>query len=705
MTERVKAAQQGDVDRSPADTTRDDPSSTDPPSTVPSSARPTSTDRPSTGPFDRDSAEPAELTVFVPERLALAYERRRRAWTTTDTAAAWLLAANLLLLLVIVGRGSYYIDDLRAQGYALDQPFLQFIVGSNGTHFAPVPRILDWIQSRVFPLEHGPAVAVTLVVRALLAVGFWRVLRRLFGPRPVVLVPFAMLLFTPALLQSTTYYRQSITILACTVAIVWTLDAHLRWVLYRHRADLVTLVILTAIALACYEKAAVIPVLLLVVTLVIFGGRPRRPAAQAKQTGIWRGPVGSGTVAALLSAVMVLIFLVIYRSGPYDQGSPTGLPSVLDVLRLTWDTTRRTMIPLLLGGPFHWGYPAPYTGTALVSGTTVAFLMILVLIATLYALWRNPGRTGRALILLFTWTLPSVAIVAVGRFEALGLQLGISARLWADLVPGFLLAGALAALPWRVGVHRVSPSPRPASARSGSVTGPSAEAGPVEISVPALAGGLVVLAILAGSVYSSLTYASKWWDNPTGQWIANARLSLENAEPYPRTLATPLPLDVMPAFVSQVFPSDAPLLLLLRPDMRFHDADGETKVMNSSGVRSAYIPSMLAETPTKGLCAATLPIGGAPVTLRFPSAAPYLIGAQLEVGLLLAESTKIEVTVTTPNGTVLTPQRFSDDVLPKGPHTLRFPVPYLQSIQSVTVRAFVTKTNCVVSARVWAPMS
>jgi hypothetical protein len=648
-------------------------------------------------------SEPLDLSSLVPERLARAYGRRRSSWTTIDSVAAWLLGAHLLLLLVIVGRGGLFIDDLRAQGYALNQPFWRFILDSNGTHFAPLPRTLDWLQSRLAPLEHGPAVAVTLLVRLVLAVGFWRVLRRLFGPRPATLVPFTLLLATPALIPATTYYRQSITIVACTAAIIWALDAHLRWVIYRHRADLLVLVAATTIGLGCYEKAAAMPVILLVVTTAIFAGRTR------SEPGTFRpgrpGTVRAGVLASAVSGVVVLAFLVIYRSGPYDQGG-TGPPSVLEVLQLSWDVVTRSMIPLLLGGPFHWSYPSPYAGVPLVSRTAIALTLVIVLVGLVAALRRNPGRTGRGLAVLVTWLLPSVAIVAAGRFDQLGPALSTAVRLWSDLVPAFLLAAGLAVLPWRVGVHREPSLPAPnRTASPAESPAPTPGGAPLELTVPTLAAGLVLLLVLGGSVFSSLTYASKWWDNPTGRWIANARASLVNAEPYPRTLATPLPPDVMPSFVTQVFPTDAPLLLLLRPDLRFHDGDGDTKVMNAAGVRSAYVPNLLVETATKELCVAALPPGDAPVTMPLPKPVTYVPGAQLELGLLLAESTKVAVTVTTPQGQVLTPERYSDDELPQGPHTIRFPMPYLKSVRSISVRITATKTSCVAYARIWAPLS
>jgi hypothetical protein len=658
-----------------------------------------------------------ELSLFIPESMARGIDRRRNTWTQIDTWALWLTAAHLMVLVVIVGRGSLYLDDLRAQAYALNQPFLQFIVGSNGTHFAPGPRILDWVQSRVFPLQHGPAVIITLVVRLLLAIGFWRLLRRVFGPRPGILVPFAMLLFTPALIPATTWYRQSITVVACTVAIVWALDAMLRWILYRRRADLFAVVAATVVAVCFYEKGAAIPVILGGVAVALF---MRRPGGHFS-TGLER-PVRAALTAVMASGIVVVIFLVIYRSGPYDQGAGTT-PTPMDVLHLTWDTSTRTVIPLLFGGPYTWKYLTPYAGMATISNTALIFCLVLVGVGFAIALRRGAERAVRGLLVLLLWSLVSVGIVAYGRFDSFQLLLAEAQRLWADLIPGFLLAGTMSVLPWAVGVCRSgsavpgfansAPSPemvegRPATRAEGraQLRAPRPEGAPVELTVPGIAAVLVMLIVLGGSAWSSWTYASNWWDNPTGAWIANARASLKNAEPYPRTLATPLPEAVMPSWVSTQLPTSAPLLLLMRPDIRFHDGDGDAKVMNAAGMRAPYIPSVLAQTKKVDLCLQAIPPGsGEPTEVALNKTALYVPGNQVEVGILLAESTKVEVKVKTPQGQVLTPQQFSDVELPQGPHTVRFPVPFGQSVESVEVSAGNQQPACVTYARIWAPLS
>jgi hypothetical protein len=645
-----------------------------------------------------DSYADQDLSLLIPERLARAIGRRRAAWSPVDTVAAWLIGLHLLLLLIVVGRGSFYLDDLRAQGYALNQPFWQFIVGSNGTHFAPIPRILDWTQSRYAPLQHTPAVLITLLVRLLLAVGFWRVLRRIFGDRPRTLVPLALLLFTPALIPATAWYRQSITILACTVAMIWAVDALLRWVLYRHRFDLVMVLVATAIGVGCYEKAAAIPVILLGLALALFADRqsagsvlrrPRTGRASALQAAL---------IGVLTSTVAVVIFLVIYRSGPYDQGGGSA-PSIVEILRLSWRASTLTIVPLLLGGPYHWAATAPYISDPSINSTVIAFCLVLMLIGLAVALRRSPGRTARAVILLLAWTIPSVTIVVAGRFGVFGPFLAHTTRLWADLVPGFLLAGALAVLPWRIGVARtdaVEPAPR---IRKDAA---------LEVTVPVLAAGLVMAVVLGGSVFSAFSYGSAWWKNPTGQWIANARASLVNSDPYPypRELAVPLPEAVMPYWVATTFPTDAPLLLLLRPDLRFHDGDGEAKMLNASGIRSSYSTKVLAEAKSTKLCVAVVPAGSdQPQSIPLDKVAKYALGGQIEVGLLLSEPTKVEVSVVTPAGLVVTPQRFSNAELPQGPHRVHFPVPFGTAITSVQVRTHTTThKSCVSSVQVWEPV-
>jgi hypothetical protein len=634
---------------------------------------------------DEDLCKNRELPSFIPPRLRAAIDNHHQSWTPVDSFAMAIIGVQLFILFVETVGGSLYLDDLRAQAYALNQPFWSFIMDSNGTHFAPLPRVLDWIQSRTFPLEHGPAMIITLVVRLLLALVFWRLLRRLFGPRMLTLLPLTILVITPAMLPATLWYRQSITIVACTVCMLWALEAHLRWLLRSTWGALAEVGMTTALGLGCYEKAAAIPVILTGTTIAVFApgmrGTRRMGTPEIRRQTL---------ISVLLSAIVVGIFLVIYRSGPYDQGS-AGMPSVMDVLHLAWDTATRNIIPLLLGGPYHWDFSAVYAGTAHLSSMAVAIVMLITGIGILITALRKPSQLARGFMLLLAWALPSVAIVALGRYASFQLALADATRLWADLAPAFILATALALLPWQIGACRPGRSVRRGPVRGHPWT------------IPAVALGFAVIAI--GSGVSTVSYLAKWWDNPTGDWITNMRTSVSQAEPFARVIATPLPEAVMPLWVSSQLPTSAPLLQLIRSDLRFNDGDGVARAINSAGQLAPFLQGQISSTAPAKLCAKAIPIGKRAYTgVRLTAPAPYVAGAQAEVGVLLDEVTPVRVQVLTLEGERITPQTFSTQPLSAGAHVLHYPVPLGKTLTGVYVQTNATRTGCIVNARVWAPL-
>lgn len=736
-------------------------------------------------PLEDDNPQPdaalSEITG-VPVSVRNAIVRRRAAWTRTDTFAFALIGAHMAVLLLILPPGSLYLDDLRAQGYAQGQPFFEFIIGSNGTHFAPLPRIIDFVQSRVFPLQHAPAVLITMAVRLVLAVAFWRLLRRTFGPRVAALVPLALLLFTPALLPATAWFRQSITVLACTAAMVWAVDAHLRWVIGRRRIDLLSVGVATAVGLGFYEKAAVIPFAISAVSLAMFAGRSRVPGP--------RHPIRATFWSGLVSSLVVIGFLIIYMNGPYDQGPGTP-PSPVDVLTLAGDTVGGTLIPLLLGGPWDWIYSTPYAGTPHVGTPGVIEALLATGVGLILVLRRSPARVARALLVITAWTLPSVAIITYGRSAGFEDVLADAVRLWADLVPALLFGAALAAIPWRIGVaaerapapvpdpqpaypppypapyppaagpqpvlatHAAAPPgpayptdpaglpvPMPGAGGAGIVYAPHGDPvgtasysispgnDPVhgapdipgtppggsgrgrvtkradgsislELTLPVMAGLVAMAVVMTGSLVSTWTFTDRWWDNPTDTWLTNARTSLENAEAFPRVLATPLPEAVMPSWVTAEFPTVAPLVLLVRPDARFHDGDGATRTFDAAGNLVPVLRTqVIAQSRRAPVCRAVLPSTGPGARVPLTKPALYVPGAQLELGLLLNAPTRVEVMVETPDRKLFKPERWSNDDLPQGPHTLRFPVPLGKTVSAVRLRAADPGVSCVNSVRV-----
>jgi hypothetical protein len=612
------------------------------------------------------SGNPYDLGDFALSRLDV--ERESAGWTMADTVAAGLVAVSLLAVLVLIAPGSLYLDDLRAQGYAQGQPFWQFIIGSNGTHFAPLPRTLDWAQARWFPLDQGPAILITLLVRAVLGAGTWVLLRELFGARLGALVPLGVVLFTPALVPATAYYRQAITALAATAAVLWAIAWHLRWLRTGGLWNVLGVGAATAIGLGCYEKAAAIPFLLFVVTVLLFAG----------PGGLWP-TLRQAIVPIALSAVLVAAFAVIYVRGPYDHASG-GLPPPALVGQMARNAVFDTVLPLLLGGPWRW-FPitASYGGVSLAHSTLVAFWIV----AGVFGVWclvRRPGPTARAITLLIAWVIPSVITIGVGRLGIFGLSLAEDVRFFTDAVPAFVICAALAVLPWRVGAY-AGQEPRPTR---------------IGAAVAAVLGALVV----AGSVASWITFANAWWSNPTGQWVANMKASLAAAGPSPRIVALPLPQEILPSWVDPVFPTYSPLVMLIRPDARFNDGDGLVQALDSAGALRLFRPTPIAETRRSGLCVAAIPATGSQTVIRMPVTVPYVRGSQLQLGLLTEAPSEITVQMITAEGVVRPAILWQPTVLQAGPHTLRTPVRTGDRITAVRVLDGLPAKVCVTSASI-----
>lgn len=638
---------------------------------------------------DRDDVVVVRLPAFVSGTVA-----RLGRWTRTDSHALLVVAVQALATVALVGPGSLYIDDLRAQAYAQGRTFWPFVVESNGTHLSPVPRVVDWLQATLFPLEHWPAVAMTVAVRVLLLLAFWSLLRRLFGPRPAALLPLGVLAVTPALVPATAWYRQSITMLLATAFVVVALDAAVRWEERRAPVDVAVVALATGAAVCCSEKAALAPVALLALLAAVH----RRRAGTT-----WRAEAGRfvrAAAAPVVAAGLVVVgFVWAYTSGPYEQIGAAGRVSALTVVEAVWRTLGQLVLPALAGGPWRWRYPEHFYQLADAPVAAVVAVDVVVLVALLVALRRHPLRVGRAALLLVPWAAVSFAVIAVGRMPKIGVLVATDTRFWVDLVVAVVLAGALAFLPLRA---------RGAAAAPGT---PAADAADADAAAaPARAGGglralvvVLVAVVLAGSVRSWAGFAGPWHDNPTGTWVSTLRSQLALQRGTVRLVPSTMPNDVVPAWVQPDL-TDAPFVLLLRPDALLHDADGGTLAVDPQGRLVAPELRRYASTGKPAqLCAAAFPAGGRqPARVAFPAPVPYYRGEVVEVSLLAGATTGVDVRIEAADGSVVTPVRWSRDVLHRGPHTMRFLVPYRTSIAAVLVSATSPRAPvCVLSSSVY----
>lgn len=634
-----------------------------------------------------------EVTV-----VADAWERLRGAVGPVDLTAAVIVLGQLAAVLALVVPGSLWTDDLLAQAGVLDRSFGDYVRTADLGDPAALPRMVEWALGTWFPLEHGPVVVITLAIRLALGIVAWSLLRQLFGPRPLALLPLGLLLLSPALVPGTAWFSQAISGLLCTTALLWAVDAQLRRLRRPRWYHLPQVGLASALAVLSHAKGLAVPVLLLVVTLVVYGSGRRRSFG----TNGWLLALRRGAAGLVTSLAAVLVVLAWYDPIPQDNGRNLGLGDTVD---LALGVVFKSALPALFGGPWSWSYPTPYYGLAATSSVLVALVCLVA--GAGVARWSvlRPAETGRAVLLLVGWMVP--AFVLVSR-QSPGLAPGDPATdlgRWTDVAALLVLCGAMAAIPWKVGVCR---SDRPVFDETTgewlviTTMDDDRPAGGARrpTGLPVLVGLVVGITAVVLAVGSWTSFGGRWWDNPTGRWLAGATASLRSAEPYPRIAPQPVPVLALPLSWQGSLPTDAPLIALLRPDARFSDGDGPVRGLDASGQLLPVAPVLLGQARATGGCLATLGSSGKPALVALQQPVPPNFGAMIEVGLLVTKGSTVEVLGQRPDGGGFLPLRWSNDTLPAGAHTVRFPVPPGETVAGVVVRTPTSPKTCVSAVRI-----
>ncbi|MDQ7803718.1 hypothetical protein Q5425_08240 [Amycolatopsis sp. A133] len=283
--------------------------------------------------------------------------------------------------------------------------------------------VLTWWAPLDFPLLMAPL----LLMRAVATVLFWCLLVRCFGRRWAILVPFTVFTASTLLLVPTLWWSYGVQLVPVVLAAAGALHAHVRFVQDGGRWWLGAFA-WTLFGLAFYEKAAVIPVLLAGVTVLL--GRSFR-----EHVRYWAGH-------AVLLAGFAAVFFVVTSSQVGAGAQPMSAGTVAD---LTGRMLGDTLLPGLAGGPWS-GAGAGATWAPLPFAVVV--LLLAAALAVVIAGVRTGGRRAwAAWALLAAVFAVDVALLALTRLREVGPGAGDDPRYVADLVLVAALCGAFAFLP------------------------------------------------------------------------------------------------------------------------------------------------------------------------------------------------------------------------------------------------------------------
>lgn len=511
---------------------------------------------------------------------------------------------------------------------SLNWKYLSY-VGSG--HLHPGVLFIVWIMARAAVYSWGAASAVTIVMLAIASVAAWWLLRTLIGNRPAILIPLALYLVTPLTFPNDSWWQSGIESLPLQAVIFLSLASHVSYVRTGRARHLAAAAVWLAVGMVFFEKAAVIPVLLFCVTAGFLV--ERRRLVVSIRTSLLRYWRAWAVYVAMVAVYAVLLIDALAKSSAHPKP-----PTLSTSLTFSGDLIKDSLLPGLVGGPWHWvlltspgtnqpdqavAYAAP--GTALIWLAAVAVLVIIVASAL------TRPRAWRAWAMLAIWVLAAdIVPVLLGRLAghtAFGALLAMDTRYVSDAAPVAAICVALAFWP----VARTVGEQQEQPAHGGQ---PEYFAGQRW----RLAGIGLTVVVVIGSVVSVQTYESKTSQmNSEGRaFWANAKTSL--AQPRPRSVIYDqhVPQIVMLGIYKHDALDSAVLAPLISKsaarDIRWTTHPSGTNLLlfaNDGTLRPAWVAGIQG-TPPSG------PTGCWPdrkgrIVVRFPTSEPQTFSGELRI--------------------------------------------------------------------------
>jgi len=453
----------------------------------------------------------------------------RLTWRQVTALATALAAAGIATRMWVAVQGYFVIDDyiflLQASVHPLAST--DYLLRPHFGHVMPGGHALTWLVNWIAPLSFPAFVGASVAMQVAVAAMAWRFLVLVFGRSPWLLVPFAVYAVTPLTLPSYVWWSAAVNALPLQIAMLASASAFVHWLREGRRRQAAFTVVWTLVGLLFFEKALLIPLVLLGLGLVLSPERNPLRAAWVLVRRSW----------ALWSALAVLCgaYVVAYRSLVERFGARPDIDYVREVLR---QGLSEAVIPSMVGGPWRW-FPDFLTPAAAPPDVLQWVATVVVGGLVLLSCRRQPARRAWAVLLLYV--LVQLGLLVAGR-SAFASIISLQYRYYADaallvalavgcsVVPGFTSAG----LPGE---------PRSGDRSSTDAVIPRRPARLAAVVAAALSVNLVVV----GSLQSAAGFADLWQVNPTRAYVETARQSLQD-HPDAVVLTTPVRIDVVNGF-------------------------------------------------------------------------------------------------------------------------------------------------------------
>ena len=507
-----------------------------------------------------------------------------------------LIAAQLVVRTVLVVWGDFYWDDLVLIGRASSNPILSwdFLAHSHDGHFMPAAFLTAGVSTLLAPVQWWLPAATLVVLQGAASLAVWRMIRTL-APRATgwALAALAFYLFGPMTVAGYVWWAAALNTLPMQIAMAIVVANAV--ILVRDRPEeqrarrlAIGTVVAFVVALLFFEKSLfIVPVAFVAALLALRGStRPQWSGGEVdyRQSPLTQTFVRARTLWLTLGGVFVA-WTVLFLT---TSTATAGVHSIGQTVHLVWRSINDAIVPSLVGGPWTWDRwtPSPPMGLPPVWMIVAGWVVLVAVVAATVK-----AKRGALGIWLFTllYAVGAQLPVMWNRSSAdTSLELAQTMRYLPDTALVLTIAFALiAAAPRDVGAHAVDEPGVDTTARGRRLTS---------------VGAIGVVLFTASSMVATMAYGESWRNDPTGEYLANARASLAEMDgkvmfDQPVPLEVLLPVAYPNNQISHVFGR-----LPQRPE--FGNVTDQLKVLDPDGklVDGAVIPTRTFKA-SRGSCA------------------------------------------------------------------------------------------------------
>lgn len=463
------------------------------------------------------------------------FQRGSGSWPPVpwaEKAARGLVIGQAIIVTLLLVPGSFFGDDFRESSRAAVDPWSsETIIGFDRLrHFSPVTRIFFAGLNDLAPLNHTVALVISSVLLAVMTYLFWRLLKATIGANVLALAALVSFLISPLIFSVDEWLSQAIVTFPVMIGGFIAAHGLVRYLKTPSTSCLVEISIGYILALLTWEKALLIPVVLVAFTIVMTPENRRLMWKPMKATAkIW-----------IVLFCWTAAYLAIWLVGGFGTDSPA--PELAGVANGIVRSISELLVPSLFGGPWDWYAASEKTFYPVAAPATIGAVVSAVLLAIMLTLaWRRSWKSVvRTTLFALLVAIASITLPLIGRFGQFGISVAFEPRYILDALPWVLLSFAILAnkvLPpfaqWSRGV------------RTSFVT--------------------LLAVVLLGAVVSDARLLSRWWSNPTSDYLTTSITNLKALPAGTELYDSEVPPQVLDRYYFWPFNTTA---LLFRPVTR-----------------------------------------------------------------------------------------------------------------------------------------